>query len=183
MASRRGICELEIDLDDVFCPTVNVWKPDKGRYSVLAVMDKAEDEVKIAEVQAAIYKLAWKAWPDMDGGGLTYKKRAGYGFGKVATHWLQDGDNQTKPHYWNQLNRWKPNPKSFGQVRVYANTEHPPELYLHPDRPMRQRLNDQTARQCFWRNQTLKRVGIVLTADDNDHGRRIAARLLSATCA
>ena len=47
----------------------------------------------------------------------------------------------------------------------------------------RPRLNDDTARQCFYRNQRLKRVGIVLTADDDDHGRRIAARLRSATCA
>ena len=183
MAARRGIRELEINLDDVFCTTVNVWKPDKGKYSVLAIMNKAEDAVKIAEVQAAIYELAWKAWPDMDGGDLTYKKRAGYGFGKVWTPWFQDGDNQTKPHYWNQLKKWQPNPKSFGQVRVYAHTDHPPELYLHPDRQMRHRLNDQTARQCFYRNQRLKRVGIVLAANDNDHGRTIAARLRSVTCA
>ena len=77
MAPRRGIRELEIQIDDVFCPTVNVWKPDKGRYSVIAVMDKADDAVKNAEVQAGIYELAWSAWPDMDGGDLTYKKPAG----------------------------------------------------------------------------------------------------------
>ena len=183
MASRRNICEREIKIDDVFCSTVNLWKPHKGKYSVLAVMDKAEDAVKIAEVQAAIYELAWKAWPDMEGsGGLTYKKKNGYGFDTVLTSWFQDGDKQTKPYYWNALEKWKPNPKAFGQIRVFAQAEHPPELYLTPNRPLHRASDESTVRQCFYRNQVLKRVSIVLTANDGDYNRNIAASLQSARC-
>ena len=84
MASRRNICEREIKIDDVFCSTVNLWKPRKGKYSILAVMDKADDAVKIAELQAAILELSWKAWPDLESSdGMTYKKRNSYGFDTV----------------------------------------------------------------------------------------------------
>lgn len=177
MASRRGIYERAIKIDDVFCTTVNVWRQHNGRYSVLAVLGKAEHEVQIAEVQAAILETAWKAWPDMDGGDLTYKKPHGYGFGKVLTPWLQDGDNQTKPYYWNALKRWKPNPNSFGHMRVYATSEQPPELYLTPNRRLQRTLDDAAARDLFHRNQVLKRVAIVLSANENDHKRIINAGL------
>ena len=186
MASRRGICEREISVEDVFCPQVNVWRPHNGRYNVLAVMDKAEHEVQIAQVQAAILETAWDAWPDMKGnGGLTYSKGNAQGFGKVVTSWFQDGDNQTKPHYWNAMKRWKPNPDSFGQMRVYATAEHPPELYLLSrnlplQMPLQRTLDDATARRHFHRCQVLKRVAIVLTANDNDHKRTISARLHGA---